>query len=113
MSPERRRIPDWARKERIGDLGWIAENLHIFWPAAEASFKESGRGAIVVDTTSRPTREGNPFGYFPQEKLEEEDDEDIHRMVREYDPEREFVIVLIKSENRTSTYRVGPGHPRR
>ena len=110
MSPERRKIPGWARKERIGDLGWIAENLHIFWPAAEDSFKELGRGAIVVDITSRPTGEGNPFGYLSQEMLEEEDDEDIQRMVREYDPEREFVVVLLKSENRTSTYRVGPGH---
>ena len=108
MSPERRKIPDWARRERIGDLEWIAENLHIFWPAAQAAFEEQGRGAIVVDTTSRPTGEGNPFAYFPQDILEEGDDEDIKRMVKEYNPSEEFVAVLFKTENRTSTYRVKP-----
>jgi len=55
----------------------------VFWPAASAAFKEHGRGAIVVDTTSRPTGRGNPFGYFPQEVVETGDDEDLKRMVRE------------------------------
>ncbi len=61
-----------------------------------------------MDTTSRPTGEGNPFGYFVQEIVEQEDDEDIKRMVREYNPNEELVIVLIKSQDRTSTYRVRP-----
>ncbi len=108
MSPERSRIPDWARQERKRDLAWIGENLHIFAPVAAEAFKSSGRGAIVVDTNSRPTGEGNPFGYFIQEIVEQGDDEDIKRMVREYNPEEELVIVLIKSQERTSTYRVRP-----
>jgi hypothetical protein len=29
-------------------------------------------------------------------------------MVREYEPDEEFVVVLLKSEDRTSTYRVHP-----
>ena len=32
---------------------------------------------------------------------------DVQRMVAEYDPTQEFVAVLLKSGNRTSTYRVG------
>ncbi len=108
MSPERNRIPDWAKQEREHDLAWIGENLHIFRQAARAAFESSGRGAIVVDTTSRPTGEGNPFGYFAQELLEQRDDEDIKRMVSEYNPEEELVLVLIKSQDRTSAYRVRP-----
>ena len=111
MAPERREIPDWARRERLHDLEWIAENLHIFWPAAKNAFEESGKGAIVVDTTSRPTGEGNPFGYLLQEILEEGDDEDLMRMVDEYNPESELVVLLIKGDNKTSTYRIKPLKP--
>lgn len=107
MTAEKKRpIPEWARRERGEDLRWIGENLHVFWPAAQAAFAELGRGAIVVDTTSQPTGEGNPFGYYPQEMIEAKDDEDIKRMVREYDPERDLVIVLLKAEERMSSYRV-------
>lgn len=109
MAAERSDIPDWARKERLGDMLWIAENLHVFGPAAAEAFEAHGRGSIVVDITSRPTGEGHPFGYFPQEMVEEEGDEDTQRMVKAYDPEKEIVILLLKAENRTSTYRVGIG----
>ena len=99
-------MPEWARRERQNDLLWIQDNLHVFWPVATTGFAEGGRGAIVVDTTSRPTGEGNPYGYLLQAAFEHGDDEDIKRMIGEYDPRRELVLVLIKSENRTSTYRV-------
>ena len=62
---ERGRFPAWAERGRAGDLAWIRENLHVFWPAAQQGQEEFGRGAIVVDTTSRPTGEGHPFGYLP------------------------------------------------
>ena len=106
-SLERPSIPDWAAKERASDLAWIKENWHIFWPAAERGYKESGRGAIVVDTTSRPTGEGNPFIYLPEVEIEKMDDPDALRMVRQYDPTWELVAMLLKSEGRVSTYRVG------
>ena len=61
----------------------------------------------MVDITSRPTREGHPFGYFPQAKVEQTDDEDAQRMVRAYDPTWEMVAVLLKTHNRVSVYRVG------
>ena len=115
MTPENRDIPGWARREREGDLGWIAENLYVFSGIASVAFEDEGRGAIVVDTTIQPMPgAGNPFGYFPQELIEGQDDEDITRMVAEYDPTQEFVVVLLKSDDRTSTYRVGivpPGDP--
>ena len=63
-------MPDWARRDRERDMEWIGENFHIFWPVATEAYVEHGRGAIFVDTTSRPTGEGNPFAYFPQEAVE-------------------------------------------
>jgi hypothetical protein len=113
--PERHgeRFPSWAERERAPDLDWISENLHVFWPVAQQGHEENGRGAIVVDTTQRPTGEGHPFGYFPQAMMEPTGDEDTLRMVKEYDPSWEMVVVHLKAHDRTSTYRVGvlPRHP--
>ena len=106
MTPERGQIPDWAVRERQRDMEWIGENLLIFGPVAAAAFDEEGRGAIVVDIKSRPTGQGHPFGYVLQAEVEELDDEDIKRMVREYDPDHEFVVVMLKPADRISTYRV-------
>ena len=107
-------LPEWAEYERAGDLDWIAENMHIFLPAAKQGYEVHGRGAIVVDTTKRPTGQGHPFGYFTQAMLEEAD-EDTKRLIREYAPENdEVVAVLLKTQDRISSYRVklqprGPG----
>jgi len=109
MTPEHRRkpLPDWAVRDRHHDMEWIGENLHVFWPAARAAFKEQGRGALVADTTLQPVPgKGHPFAYFPQEVVETGDDEDLKRMVSQYDPEHELVISLLKPEDRTSNYRV-------
>jgi hypothetical protein len=104
---QRPRIPDWARRERQGDMAWITENVHVFWPAAQRGFAETGRGALVVDTTIQPVKGGgHPFGYFPQEMIEQRGDEDIQRLVREYDPSGEFVTVLLKTGDRVSSYRI-------
>ena len=112
MTPENNNIPDWAHQERQADFGWIRENLDVFWTAASLAFEDTDRGAIVVDTTAEPIPgAGNPFGYFSQEQLEDHADEDTKRMVAEYDPTQEVVLLLLKSDNRTSTYRVGVPSP--
>ena len=113
-SPETKRLPSWAERERLSDLGWIRENWHVFWPAAERCFKELGRGALVIETTVRvvhPDGESNPFWYLTQKQVEASGDPDARRMVREYDPSWELVAILLKSERRVSIYRVGmPGY---
>jgi hypothetical protein len=100
-------IPDWAREERASDLAWITENKPSFWPAAQAQFAAYGRGVVVVDTTQQPDPSaGHPMYYLPEAVAEQVGDEDTERMLREYDPRQEFVVVLLKPEERTSTYRV-------
>jgi hypothetical protein len=107
MTPESGEIPGWAQQERESDIRWIKENMPILATAASTAFKRGGRGAIVVDTTSVPVEGmGNPFGYYLEATIEETGDDDVKRMVREYRPEREFVIVLLKPEERVSSYRV-------
>ncbi len=92
-------------------MKWIRENLHIFWPAATDAYVQAGRGAIIVDTTQLPVEGlGHPFGYFPQSFVEDRDIEDVKRMVREYDPDSELVVVMLKSGERLSSYRVQVVH---
>jgi hypothetical protein len=109
MPAERRDIPDWAKRERQQDLNWISGNLDVFEVAARMAYEGTGRGAIFVDTTIQPLPDrGHPFAYFSQAQIEEDNDEDIKRMVKKYDPGEEFVLVLLKAGDRTSTYRIRP-----
>ena len=85
----------------------IESLFHIFWPAAQVGYETVGRGAIVVDTTSRPTGQGHPFGYLDQAAIEQGMPDDTQRLVGEYDPSREFVTALLKSQDRISSYRLG------
>lgn len=109
MGAERRESPEWARREREGDLAWIQENASVIQFVAQTALEASGRGVVVVDTTFNPPPEfGQAFAYFSQEIVDKDYDEDTKRMVREYDPDHEFVLVLLKPEDRTSTYRIRP-----
>lgn len=98
--------PDWAEKDREQDMVLIQENADVFQIASSSAFIEVGRGAVVVETTILDEDEWHPFAYYPQEVVELDFDEDTQRMVQEYEPFEEFVIVLLKPENRTSTYRI-------
>jgi hypothetical protein len=116
MMPEqepRPRIPKWAERERLSDMAWLAENLPRLWPAAQTAFVALGRGAITVDTTSTPTNAGHPFYYLTQAQVNELGDLDALRMVATYDPTWELIAMLLKREERVSTYRIGvPGAQR-
>jgi hypothetical protein len=116
-----RHIPEWAKKERASDMAWIQENLHVFVPAAQQGFADAGRGALVIDTTTLVRHEkgmSHPFVYLPEKAIEEQETFfDALRMVRAYDPSWEIVSVLLKPQNRVSTYQIGvpslkPGEPR-
>ena len=112
MTSENRNIPDWAHQERESDLGWIRENLDVFWTVSGLAFEDAGRGAIYVDTTIEPIPgAGHPFGYFPQEQAQELYNDDTRRMVSEYDPTHELVLVLLKPYGHTSTYRIRAASP--
>jgi hypothetical protein len=87
-------------------MAWISENMDVFWPAAQQQHQTLGRGAIVVDTTLRPTGAGHPYMYYTQAHVNETHDQDAQRMVREYDPAAELVIVLLKPKDRVSVYRM-------
>ena len=107
MTVEQHSVPEWALRERQHDLAWLGENLGLFHQVAVAALAELGRGAIVVDITETPVPgAGHPFGYVSQEQIDLAGDEDTKRLVREYIPDQELVVMLLKPFNRTSSYRV-------
>ena len=106
MTPERNHIPSWAERERWTDLAWISPQLPLFHMAATLAFEDLGRGAIVVDTTSIVAGDRHPCAYFPEEAIQRYEDEDINRLVTHYDPDDELVVILLKAESRTSSYRL-------
>ncbi len=107
-------IPEWAQRERMQDVAWIGENLHLFWPVAQQGFERAGRGGIVTDTTTLVAHEGgkrHPYAYFAAEVFEEFYKEGLFskedlRLIWEYHPDSEFVAVLLK-QGRESAYRIG------
>ena len=113
MTPENRDIPDSTQREHREDSGWIVEDLDIFWLFASRAFEDTGRGAIVVDTRAQPIPgAGHPVGYFSQERIEHNvltatKDERIRRMVAEYHPTQEYVLVLLRPGDVASAFRVG------
>lgn len=108
MQPETNQIPDWALKEREQDRAWILENIVLFWETAVQGARLIGRGAIVADVAARPLGEGNLFAYFDQVEIQRFQNEQIDQFVQAYDPAQEFVIALLKPEERFSSYRIRP-----
>jgi hypothetical protein len=108
MTPENRNppLPEWALRERQTDMAWIRENLPTFWSTARTGYDAWGRGAIVVNIAPRPPGEGYPYGYALQTELDLGENERVKQMVRDYNPQQELVVVLLKSEERNSTYRI-------
>jgi hypothetical protein len=99
-------IPDWAQRERWTDLAWIGDNLPAFTSAARIAYEHLGRGAIVIDTAFLTTSNSHPAAYFTEGEILRYEDPDINRLVGQYMPDEELVIVLLKESRHTSSYRV-------
>ena len=79
--------------------------------AATLAFEDLGRGAIIVDTTSIAAGDRHPCAYYPEEAIQRYEDKDINRLVTQYDPHDELVVILLKAESRTSSYRLRGRQP--
>jgi hypothetical protein len=90
--------------DRQTDLNWIAENLAVLSSKTESLYREHGKGALLIDHNKAGTEPN--WHYLPAAELPREDG-DTQRMVQRYDPEAQFVIVLLKSGDRQSSYQVG------
>ena len=95
-----------------------AEFTRINWPAAAAfawqQYREQGRGCLVIDAAKAkdpPPGESHLFGetpgaYVPYRVVRATGDDDVKRMVKEYDPRLEVVFVLLRQDGGASSYRL-------
>lgn len=88
------------------DLAWIGDNLPSFASAAQIAYEHVGRGAIVIDTAHLTQTGSHPAAYFTQQEILRYEDADIDRLVGDYDPAEELVVVLLKESSRSSSYRL-------
>ncbi len=110
MNSERGNWPDWFVRERAADMAWIRDNGESLRTVADAQYQQHGRGALTVDVSMPPKPEGYHFYYFTAEYLEHFDELPAKALVEQYDPEQEFVVLLVKADNRTSAYRMRSVH---
>jgi hypothetical protein len=105
MTPEKH-TTQFVETQRELELDWIGQNSELFTAKARGYFGLVGRGALVVDVVSGSLDEGALFSYFTRESMEHIADEAINDMVDGYDPEAEFVVVLLLPRSETRAYRV-------
>ena len=105
MTPEKN-IEHCAEAQREIELAWIDLNTPLFSAKASGYFGLVGRGAIIVDASTKPLSEGPLFTYFSKEQMEHIVDDDISAMVDEYDPQEEFVVLLLLPRDETRAYRI-------
>jgi hypothetical protein len=86
-----------GERTRQTDLAWIDQNRDIFWLSAATSFEEVGHGALLVDLRPEPPDHDQPFSYQAEGELELQDDK-LEGYLDDYDPGREFIVVLQKSD---------------
>lgn len=97
--------PDGKNADDAHERQWLEKNLPIFWSVATSGFRDEGRGAVIVDVLTE-TACGNPFSYVPQATLNPDEHNSIADLIQTYDPNHEFVIVLLKDEEHTTAYQV-------
>jgi hypothetical protein len=97
--PSGPRIP--TDTERAQDRDFILARHGQLAAVAAKAFFALGPGAIIVDQLESPPR----IVYLPLERLPEGQTE-LRRMVSTYQPDRELVVLLLKSEGVSSTYRL-------
>lgn len=87
-------------------LAWLDRNAMTFAEDAPRPYLESGRGAYVVTTTTGPPILG-PLEYWTavEELPDTEDGRHIARMIREYDPTTQVVVVFREPDYGVHAYR--------
>ena len=84
--------------EHRRDLDLIEENRAIFWLVATVACEQTGPVAIIVDLSKTSNDGGYLFRYMTQGEIELRDNH-LDRLLREYNPHREYVVVLLKTND--------------
>lgn len=106
-------LTDWGELEQQADLGWIDQNLTTLASFAMTEHEEQGNGLIMVNTAERSAEHGHFYSFLPQAIIEEFESDDPKALVRDYDPQTQIVVMLVKSNAYISSYLVNVGEESR
>jgi len=81
------------------DQQWLQKNLDTLLRKAQGFYQEHGRGALLIDHRER--QQDAAIRYIPQSESRVLS-QDEKRMLREYDPNAQAVVALLKPGNRLS-----------
>ncbi len=95
--------PDNKSGDRQRELAWVEQNRDIFWLISKVATDQVGRGSIVIDTTTQVPEGGHPIGFLALTENELQGNA-VDNYMQSYDPNKEFVVTLLASEDRTTTY---------
>jgi hypothetical protein len=98
MGGQQERKEFHSLREHRKDLEWVEENRSLFWLVATVAWEQTGPGAIIVDLSKSSNDGGYLFRYMTQGEIELRDNH-LDRLLREYNPHREFVVVLLKTND--------------
>ena len=93
-----------TQNQREIDLKFIGENLYVLRSRTQEFFSEQGRGALIIDhsLSGKPDPAAH---YVPAPNLPE-GNKDTRRMVQNYLPGAQFIIVLIKPGQLETSYQI-------
>ena len=103
MNHEIELTTDPLELEHHQDLAWLDENRALFRLAATVAWEQCGRGVLLVELTSHAGEEGQPFTY-QSEGARQSADKRLQQLVQIYNPQREFVVALLKPGDRVDSF---------
>ena len=94
-----------ATQEFDHDVAWIKKNRKACELTASKGYAKVGRGALVVNAATQSIPDGAyPFRYISQRQVKKTLGDDAKSVVKEYDPDDQFVLVLSKPRKRAVAY---------
>ncbi len=115
--PAERPIPKGAENDTIQhDHAWVQSNMVPLLVLSSQSFHEFGRGILIVNPATFSSEAKEPsYSYLTLEAVEQNVNDDTEptenefdpvRLLKEYDPDKECIILLLNPERTSRTYRV-------
>src|SRR6266545_1059554 len=90
-------------------IAFIAANAMTFFPVARAAYENEGRGAFVSYTKDSGA-DGTEAKYITDQSARAIGagwpNKDTDAMIQDYDPEHEFILIIIRRDGGESAYRV-------
>lgn len=93
-----------AQAEALRDKSWISRHISQLWPFASIGYAEFGKGVVQVILSSReegPENGTAEMNYISIDSIQI--DEEAKQFMSEYDPDIQFLLMLEKNGDITTT----------